>query len=55
MKNKEILKDEMLRNHELFGTNVYDIMDDLLNDSPEKCEFVHDVFTSLPFIVKYAS
>ena len=55
MKNKEILKEEMLRNYELFGTNVYDIMDDLLNDSPEKCEFVHDVFTSLPFKVKYAS
>ena len=55
MKNKDILQQELLRNYEMFGTTVYDIMDDLLNDSPEKCEFVHDVFTSLPFKVQYGA
>lgn len=55
MKHKEILKEELIRNYELFGTTIYDIMDDLLNDSPEKCEFIHDVFTSLPFKIQYSS
>ena len=30
-------------------------MDDLLNDSPEKCEYLHEVFTNLPFKVKFGS
>ena len=30
-------------------------MDDLLNDSVEKCEYVHDVFSSLPFKVYFGA
>lgn len=55
MKHKEVLTEELLRNYELYGTTVYDIMDDLLNDSPEKCQFIYDVFSNLPFKVKFGS
>jgi hypothetical protein len=55
VKYKEILTEELIKNYENFGTTTYDIMDDLLNDSPEKCEFIHDVFTNLPFKINYVS
>ena len=55
LKEKSILKEELVRNYELFGTTVYDIMDDLLNDSPEKCEYLYDVFSNLPFKVAFGA
>jgi hypothetical protein len=55
IKQKRILTEELIKNYEDFGTTVYDIMDDLLNDSPEKCQFIYDVFSNLPFNVQYAS
>jgi len=55
LKEKTVLIEELTRNYELFGTTVYDIMDDLLNDSPEKCEYLYDVFTSLPFKIKFGA
>lgn len=55
LKNKSVLRDELIYNYETFGTQVYDIMDDLLNDSPEKCEYIHEVFTNLPFKVSFGS
>ena len=55
LKDKSILKEELIYNYENFGTQHYDIMDDLLNDSVEKCEYVHDVFSSLPFKVYFGA
>jgi len=55
MKNRTVLRNELIRNYELFGTTTYDIMDDLLNDSPEKCQFIYDVFSNLPFKAQFAS
>lgn len=55
VKNKDVLIEELIKNYEQYGTTTYDIMDDLLNDSPEKCEFIHDVFTNLPFKIKYVA
>jgi radical SAM superfamily enzyme YgiQ (UPF0313 family) len=55
VKNKEILVEELIKNYENFGITTYDIMDDLLNDSPEKCEFIYDVFTNLPFKLQYVA
>ena len=55
LKEKTVLREELIRNYELFGTTVYDIMDDLLNDSPEKCEYLYDVFSSLPFKVNFGA
>ena len=55
LKDKSILKEELIYNYENFGTQHYDIMDDLLNDSVEKCEYVYDVFSSLPFKVYFGA
>lgn len=54
-KTKETLVEEFIRNYELFGTTNYMFMDETINDSMEKVEFVHDVITSLPFKIKWGS
>lgn len=53
LKREEIIREELIRNYEKFGTTVYDIMDDLLNDSVQKVEMLHRIFTSLPFKIKW--
>lgn len=53
MRTEENIRRELIRNYEQFGTTVYDVMDDLLNDSVEKVEMLHRVFTSLPFKAKW--
>lgn len=55
LKDKDVLREELIYNYETFGTQHYDIMDDLLNDSPEKCQYIYDVFSSLPFKVFFGS
>jgi radical SAM superfamily enzyme YgiQ (UPF0313 family) len=55
LKNKSVLREELIYNYENFGVTQYDIMDDLLNDSPEKCEYIHDVFSNLPFKVHFGA
>ena len=49
------IKDEMIRNYELFGTTNYMFSDDTFNDSTYKLEQLHKVFTSLPFKIKFVS
>ena len=53
MRSEENIKRELMRNYDQFGITKYDIMDDLLNDSVEKCEMLHRIFTSLPFDIKW--
>ena len=53
MRSEENIRNELIRNYENFGITKYDIMDDLLNDSVEKCEMLHRIFTSLPFDIKW--
>jgi hypothetical protein len=55
LKNKNVLTEELIYNYENFNVTYYDLMDDLLNDSPEKCEYIHDVFTRLPFKIQFGS
>ena len=55
LKTKETLQAELIYNYENFGITSYSIMDDLLNDSREKCEIIHDVFTTLPFEIEYVT
>ncbi|THB73383.1 MAG: radical SAM protein [Gammaproteobacteria bacterium] len=55
VKQKQVIRDELLRNHELFGTSVYMIMDDTLNDSMRKVEYLHETLTSLPFSINFIS
>ena len=49
MKDPDILKDELIRNYEEFGINKYILSDDTFNDSNEKLDRLHKVFTTLPF------
>jgi len=43
------LRDELIYNYENFGTTGYMVSDDTINDSLKKVQYLHDVFTSLPF------
>ena len=47
--NKESLRAELMHNYENFGITGYQLTDDTINDSMEKVQMVHEVFTSLPF------
>lgn len=53
LKGMEVIREELVRNYEKFGIDTYDIMDDLLNDSVEKVEMIHELFTSLPFKIRW--
>lgn len=52
IKSNEALDRELRRNRELFGINKFYIVDDTFNDSVEKVERMHRLFTSLPFPVE---
>lgn len=54
-KTAESLREELLRNYELFGTTQYMVSDELVNESKPKMDLVHEVFTSMPFDLKYTS
>lgn len=54
-KNKNILKEELIRNYELFGTTNYLFTDELINESLEKVKYLHEVFTTLPFNITWSS
>jgi radical SAM superfamily enzyme YgiQ (UPF0313 family) len=54
-KNGEILKSELLRNYELYGTTHYMFTDELINENVPKMEFIHNILTSLPFKLTYTS
>jgi hypothetical protein len=51
-KDLGILKQELLRNHEQFGTTVYHFTDDCFNDHREKVEATCSMLLSLPFKVE---
>ena len=54
-KAEDSLRDELLRNYELYGTTHYMVSDELINESLPKMELVHKVFTNLPFNITYTS
>lgn len=54
-KAEDSLRDELLRNYELYGTTHYMVSDELINESLPKMELVHKVFTNLPFKITYTS
>jgi hypothetical protein len=54
-KTEDSLRDELLRNYELYGTTHYMVSDELINESLPKMELVHKVFTTLPFKITYTS
>lgn len=50
-----LLKDHLIRNHELFGTRVYSFCDDCFNDTRAKVESFCNMFLSLPFPIEWVS
>ena len=54
-KDEQILREELIRNYELFGTTHYMFADELINESLPKMEMIHRVFTNLPFKISYTS
>jgi hypothetical protein len=54
-KGEHALRDELIRNYELFGTTHYMLTDELINESLPKMEMIHRVFTNLPFKISYTS
>lgn len=55
LKDPEIIKEELLKNYEDYKIDKYVISDDTFNDSNEKLELLHGIFTSLPFDIKFSS
>lgn len=53
IKSKETLTQELIYNYEKYGITTYTLSDDTFNDSTEKLEFLHKIFTSLPFKIKF--
>ena len=53
IKDPDVVREELIRNYERFGTTRYSIMDDTFNDSMQKLELYHEVFTSLPFKIRF--
>lgn len=49
------LRDELLRNFELFGISKYILGDDTFNESTEKIDHVLAVFENLPFKISWAT
>lgn len=51
-----LLREEFVRNYELYGTTKYMYGDDTHNDSPEKLEFLYnEVYSKLPFKIEFAT
>jgi len=55
IKEKNVLRDELLRNYEYHGVQGYQLTDDTVNDSTQKIDMMHDVISNLPFKVEWIS
>lgn len=55
IKSYNILKEELIRNYEIFGTTNYLFTDELINESIDKVEFLHELFTTLPFKITWSA
>lgn len=55
IKNESVLKEELLKNYELFGITKYQFSDDTLNDSTDKLEMLHRITSSLPFKINFSA
>lgn len=54
-KKKNYLRDELVKNYELFGTKHFMFTDELINESREKMLMIVEVANSLPFQLSYTS
>lgn len=55
-KKPDIIRDELIRNYELYGVTQYMLVDDLYNDSAKKVRVLYDkVWSKLPFSPEWSS
>lgn len=52
-RSASVIRADLIRNYEQYGTTRYIITDDTINDSLEKVLFLHDIFTNLPFKIEW--
>lgn len=55
IKDSITLKEELIRNYNMFGTTHYLFSDDIINESIDKVKHLHSVITSLPFKITWTS
>lgn len=55
LRDLEQIRDELLYNHEHYGTTNYFLSDDTFNDSTYKVERLHKIFTQLPFKIRFTT
>jgi len=53
MRAPHLIKEEMLRNYEKWGTTKYYFQDDTVNESMEKVDMIADIAQSLPFRLQW--
>ncbi|CAN5604877.1 hypothetical protein BH10BDE1_BH10BDE1_20950 [soil metagenome] len=51
----DVLRRELIRNYDLFGTTAYTFCDDCFNDHPKKVEAYCELFMSLPFKIEWTA
>jgi len=49
------IKDEMIQNWELYGTESYYMTDDTFNDDNDKIDSLHKIISELPFKLKFSA
>jgi radical SAM superfamily enzyme YgiQ (UPF0313 family) len=54
-KNLNQLREELIRNYELWGVDTYSFCDDCFNDHPEKVENICRMFLDLPFKIEWVA
>lgn len=55
LRDPERIRDELIRNYELYGTTNYFFADDTFNDSTYKVQRLHEMITKLPFKIKFVA
>lgn len=55
VKDQVVLRNEILKVHDKYGTNQFMICDDLFNDTREKIYMWHDISQKLPFQMEWSS
>ena len=53
-KRPECLRNELIHNYSEFGTTHFLFTDELINESREKMNMIHETFTKLPFKITYS-
>jgi len=55
IKDPGVIREELIRNYEMFGIDKYILSDDTFNDSNDKLDLLHGIFTTLPFKLNFSA